>query len=288
MRIGFQKYGTLILVKERGELDRRLKERGVAVHWAEFAYGPPMLEALNANRLDFASSGETPPVYALAAQGSDLAYVGYQSAAPAGEAVLVDRNSPVRGLAELRGRKIAVARGSNAHYLLTRALLSSGLQSSDIDLVYLTPAEARSAFESGAVDAWAVWDFHLAAAETSLHARILIDGRSLVDNHEVFTSRAAFVREHAELIDLILDEIAQTDAWTRAHVTEAAELLNRRLNIGVPVLQKALERRGYGVHKAGAELARAQQAIADTLWTQKLLPRRVDVAEAFPTLRVIQ
>ncbi|MDD2768213.1 MAG: aliphatic sulfonate ABC transporter substrate-binding protein [Methylococcus sp.] len=286
IRIGYQKYGTLILVKARGELDRRLKQAGVTVDWAEFAFGPPMLEALNAAHLDFAASGETPPVFALAAKGSDLIYLGYESASPEGEAILVAKDSGIGGISELKGRKVAVARGSNAHYLLIRALASAGLDWKDIQPVYLAPADARAAFANGTVDAWAIWDFHLAAIQELGEARILADGKQLVQNYEIYTSRRDFIRQHPDLAKTVLEEIARTDEWAKTHTAEAAELLDRQLGIGVGILQRALGRRAYGLHPADTELANSQQNIADTLHALGLLPKPVQVSLALSATEI--
>ncbi|QSA96121.1 sulfonate ABC transporter substrate-binding protein [Methylococcus sp. EFPC2] len=282
VRIGYQKYGTLILVKARGQLEQRLKALNVAVRWAEFSFGPPMLEALNAGHLDIAATGETPPVFALAARGSKLAYVGYEEPSPEGEAVLVRKDSDISRLEDLKGRKVAVSRGSNAHYLLIKALESAHLGWKDIQPVYLLPAEARAAFATGAVDAWAVWDFHLAAAQESLPARVLADGKGLVANHEIYTSSRDFADRYPELTRILLDEIGDVDTWVHGHPDEAAELLDRQLNVGKPALKRALSRRGYGLHPADAALASAQQAVADTLHGQGLLPRPIRVADAAP------
>jgi sulfonate transport system substrate-binding protein len=280
VRIGYQKYGTLVLVKARGQLDRRLAAAGARVQWAEFPFGPPMLEALNAGHLDLAASGETPPVFAQAAKGSSLVYLGYEAPSPEGEALLVRNEAPIRRVADLKGRKIAVARGSNAHYFLLRALEAAGLGWQDIQPVYLLPAEARAAFATGEVDAWAIWDFHLAAAEASLAVRVLADAQGLTPNHEIYTSRRDFVQAHPGLLRSVLAEIAATDEWAKTHVEQAAVLLDRQLQIGTGVLLRALKRRGYGLHPADPTLRANQQRVADTLLALGLLPRPIKVSEA--------
>lgn len=157
LRIGYQKYGTLVLLKARGTLEKRLAEDGVKVQWTEFPGGPQLLEGLNVGSIDFGVTGETPPVFAQAA-GADLLYVAYEPPAPTSEAILLPKDSPIRSVAELKGRKVALNKGSNVHYLLVRALEQAGLKYSDIQPVYLPPADARAAFERHSVDAWVIWD----------------------------------------------------------------------------------------------------------------------------------
>src|SRR5690606_11592962 len=140
LRIGYQKYGTLVLLKARGTLEKRLAGQGFTVQWTEFPGGPQLLEGLNVGSIDFGVTGETPPVFAQAA-GVDVVYVAHEPPAPSGEAILLPKASPIRSLAELKGKKIALNKGSNVHYLLVRALESAGLEYADIQPVYLPPAD---------------------------------------------------------------------------------------------------------------------------------------------------
>jgi sulfonate transport system substrate-binding protein len=170
LRIGYQKYGTLTLLKGRGTLDQRLAAQGIAVKWTEFPAGPVLLEGLNVGSIDFGTVGEAPPIFAQAA-GANLVYVANEPPAPASEAIVVPKASTLSSLAELKGRKVALNKGSNVHYLLVRALEKAGLKYGDITPVYLPPADARAAFERGSVDAWVIWDPFLAAAQTARRAR---------------------------------------------------------------------------------------------------------------------
>ncbi|BBA37078.1 ABC transporter, substrate-binding protein, aliphatic sulfonates family [Methylocaldum marinum] len=280
IRIGYQKFGTLILLKSKRDLERRLAPLGVSVAWAEFQFGPPMLEALNAGSIDFATTGETPPVFGQAARGSRLVYVGYESPSPEGEAIIVPKDSNISSVADLKGRRVAVAKGSNSHYLLVRALAEAGLGLSDIQVSYLAPADARAAFERGAVDAWSIWDFYLAAAQESLGVRILVDGKGLVDNHEIYTSRRGFAERYPALVKIVLEEIAKIDDWTRDHSAEAADFLSRQVGIAPSALERALKRRRYGPNDVSPELVEAQQKIADTLHAIGLVPQPIRIADA--------
>src|SRR5205823_12105586 len=121
IRIGFQKYGTLVLLKTRGLLEERLKPLGWSVQWTEFPAGPQLLEALNVGAIDFGTTGEAPPIFAQAA-GAPLVYVGYEPPAPKGEAIIVPKDSPIQSVADLKGHKVALNKGLNVHYVLVLAI----------------------------------------------------------------------------------------------------------------------------------------------------------------------
>ena len=278
--LGYQKYGSLIILKSTGELEKRLKEKGVVVKWAEFQFGPPMLEALNAGSLDFAITGETPPVFAQAAKGSPLVYVANEPASPQGEGIIVKADSNVKTVADLKGKKVAAAKGSNSHYFLIQALAKAGLALSDIDLAYLAPADARAALERGDVAAWSIWDYFYAAAEVQLGTRTLTNGEGIVNNYAFYTSRRDFVEKYPELVEIVLDEVRKTDEWIKNNPADAAEKLAVNVGVDAKILEKALRRSNYGPEHIKPEVAAAQQKIADTLVDIKLLPNAIKVEDA--------
>src|SRR5881392_1133122 len=174
LRIGYQKSAVnLVILKQQGTLEKLFPQ--AKVQWIEFPAGPQLLEALSAGSLEFGLTGDTPPVFAQAA-GKDLLYVGAEPAKPLSSAILVPRDSAIRQLSDLKGRRIALQKGSSAHYLLVRAVEKALLQWADIQPVYLAPADARAAFERRSVDAWAIWDPFYAAAELALGPRVLATG----------------------------------------------------------------------------------------------------------------
>ncbi|PTT82082.1 sulfonate ABC transporter substrate-binding protein, partial [Pelomonas sp. HMWF004] len=158
LRIGFQKSASLLtLQKSTGSLEKRLAPLGVSVKWVEFPAGPQLLEGLNVGAVDVGFVGEAPPIFAQAA-GAKFVYIGFDPAAPEAEAIVVPKDSAIKSVAELKGKKVALNKGSNVHYLLVKALEQAGLKYTDIQPVFLPPADARAAFERGAVDAWVIWD----------------------------------------------------------------------------------------------------------------------------------
>ena len=278
IRIGYQKYGTLTILKSRGSLEERLKPEGVSVQWVQFPAGPQLLEALNTGSLDFGHTGEAPPIFAQAA-GAPLVYVANEPPNPKGEAILVPKDSPIQDVAGLKGKKVALNKGSNVHYLLVEALKAAGLKYSDIQTAFLPPADARAAFEQGKVDAWVIWDPFFTAAKRATGARVLRDGEGLVANREFYLAAKPFSEQHPDHIKAILEELQKVDDWAAAKPTEVAKLLSPELSLDVPTLEEVAKRRPYGVEPITDEVVAYQQKVADTFLELKLLPKPLKVSD---------
>lgn len=284
LRIGYQKYGTLTLLKARGTLEKRLAPQGITVKWTEFPAGPQLLEGLNVGAVDFGTVGEAPPIFAQAA-GAQLVYVGNEPPAPTAEAIVVPKGSAIRSVAELRGKRVALNKGSNVHYLLVRQLEKAGVPYGEIQPVYLPPANARAAFERGAVDAWVIWDPFLAAAEKQLGARVLADGRgadgkNVVSNHQFYLASRPYAQAKPEIVKLILDELATLGNWAQKNPKDATAVLTGEVGLPADVLDLAVSRFSYGARPVSAEVLAEQQRIADVFHTLKLIPRPIKVADA--------
>ena len=279
VRIGYQKYGTLVLLKASGSLEKRLAPLHVEVQWTEFPAGPQLLEGLNVGSIDFGTVGEAPPIFAQAA-GADLVYIGNEPAAPAAEAVIVPKNSPIKSVAELKGKKVAINKGANAHYLLVKVLEKAGVRYNDIDTVFLAPADARAAFERGSVDAWAIWEPFLSAAERQTGARILANGQGVVSNHQFFLAARPYAAKRRDVVAIILEEVATVDEWAKTKPKEAATALQPEIGLDEPTLEQSLSRGGYGVKPITAAVLAEQQKIADTFYDLKLIPKHINVRDA--------
>lgn len=278
-RIGYQKYGTLILLKARGTLEQRLAPLGVSVSWTEFPAGPQLLEGLNVGSIDFGTVGETPPIFAQAAN-AQITYIGYEPPAPGGEAIVVPKDSPLKSVADLKGKKIVLNKGSNVHYLLVRALEQAGLKYADVEVVFLPPADARAAFERGSVDAWVIWDPFLAAAETSIGARVLKDGRSTVNNHQFYLAEKTYAERRPDVIAIAFEELQKVDEWAQHKPKEVAAALAPLTGLNAPTLELALGRGGFGVSYLNDKVIAEQQKIADTFLSLKLIPKPLSIREA--------
>ena len=164
IRIGYQKATELDLLRTRGELDKKLKDLGATAEWALFPSGPPMLEAMNAGKIDFGGVGESPPIFSQAA-GGQFYYVAFTIWSSESQDIVVAKNSPIQTPADLRGKKVVLQKGSSAHYLLLETLQAANIPVDQVQVISLSPADARGAFEQGSVDAWSIWDPFLAVAQ---------------------------------------------------------------------------------------------------------------------------
>ncbi len=281
LRIGYQKYGTLVILKARGTLDKRLAEKGIEVKWTEFPFGPPLLEAINVGSIDVGTVGESPPIFAQAA-GADLVYIGNEPPASSGEALLVLKDSPVKTVADLKGKRVAVAKGSNANYLLVKLIENAGLKFSDVEVSYLAPADGRAAFESGRVDAWAIWDPFYAAAEKQLNVRVLADGKSAVSNYQFYLSSRPYAEKYPEIVKILLEEIDKVDQWGLQNNKEVAKAIAPLIGVDLPITELAAGRLGYGIKPVTPKVLESQQNIADKFFELKLVPRQVRVLDALP------
>lgn len=278
LRIGFQKGSlNLALLRSYGLLEQRLP--GARIQWAEFPAGPQLLEALALGSVDLGATGDAPPVFAQAA-GKDVVYVGAEPPKPDSSALLVKPDSALRTLADLKGRRIALQKGSSAHFLTVQAVRRGGLAWSDIQPVYLPPAEARAAFERGSVDAWAVWDPYYAAAEISGELRTLATSRGLTNNNTFYLASRALSRQPA-LLKTLFQALTATDARVQADRRDAVQRYAEFAGLPLPTVQRMLERRGAApVGPLTDQLVAEQQQVADAFAELGLIPRPIHVADA--------
>ncbi len=282
LRIGFQKSASLfVLQKAQGTLEKRLAPLGVGVKWVEFPAGPQLLEGLNVGAVDVGFVGEAPPIFAQAA-GARFVYVGNDPAAPQAEALVVPKDSALRSVSDLKGKRIALNKGSNVHYLLVRLLEKNNLKYSDITPVFLAPADARAAFEKGAVDAWAIWDPFLAAVEKQTGARQLADGTGVVNGFNYYLAQTDFAQVNPHLIRELFANTQEAARFVQADVPRAAALIAPLQGLDAVVVEASLRRYRFGVVPLTPAVAAEQQKIADAFLDLKLIPKPIRIADALP------
>ncbi|MDR1111272.1 MAG: aliphatic sulfonate ABC transporter substrate-binding protein [Deltaproteobacteria bacterium] len=282
LRVGFQKSSTLlILLKGQGTLEKALGPLGVGVEWNEFTSGLPMVEALNVGALDLSADvADTVPLFAQSA-GTEFTYFLQERPSPTAEGIVVPSGSPVQGTADLKGRRLAVAKASGAHYLTVVALKKAGLVfGQDVEISYLQPADARTAFESGAIDAWATWDPFLATVEIGSGARKIDDGASTgVSYTRFYPISTAYLAANPEVARVVADELRGMGEWVKANPDEAARLQAPLVGLDEGIVRKGNERRSYGVAPVDGVAIAEQQKIADLFVEEKLLPKPIAVSQ---------
>lgn len=279
LNIGYQKYGLLPVIKERGELEAALKDQNIQVKWVEFPGGPQLLEGLNVGSVSFGEVGEAPPIFAQAAN-SNLVYVANQPATPRAEALIVQKNSNIKDIQQLKGKRVALNKGSNVHYLLLKILEKNHLTLDDIEVVYLPPSDARAAFERGAVDAWVIWDPFFAAAEHQIGARVLASGEGNANNYQFYMADRKFVEQNPEIIQTVVQELNEASDWIASNKDEAAQLLVKPTGLDYKILQTSIGRMSFGVYPISTEVAQHQQKVADVFHQQKLIPNKINIQAA--------
>ncbi|WP_197337495.1 aliphatic sulfonate ABC transporter substrate-binding protein [Ralstonia solanacearum] len=281
LRIGFQKSAVnLVIVKESRALERRFPDTRVS--WLEFPAGPQQLEALSAGSLDVAFTGDTPPVFAQAA-GKDLRYVGVEPPKPDSSAILVPQGSTLKTLADLKGKRVALQKGSSAHFLIVSGLRKGGLTFADIQPVYLTPADARAAFERGSIDAWGIWDPYYAATELAIQPRVLATGRGLSSNNSFYFTPRAFAEQHGDTIAALFAELSRADRLVQENRKEAAQRIADFSGLSLATVHLFLSRRPASPVRPlvpdRPEAIAEQQRVADAFHGLGLIPRPVRPAE---------
>lgn len=262
LRVGHQK-GWLSILKGRGTLEKELAPLGVSVTWTEFNAGPVQLEALNVGAIDFGDVGEAPPIFAQAA-GAPLVYAGATVPRPRLEAIIVPKDSPIKTIADLKGKRVAYNKGSN------------------VQSVFLPPPDARAAFQKGAIDAWIIWDPFLAAAQKTLDARLLADASGVVNNRAYYFTSRDFASKNTDVLKIAIRQINDIDTWASKNKTAAAAELSAVLGLDKSITELYLSRSEFGTAPVNSAILAEQQKIADTFFELKLIPKKLNLLHAAP------
>lgn len=277
-RIGYQKGGLFSVAKQQQTFEKRLKPLGVeTVKWTEFQFGPPLMEALGLGAIDIGPVGDSPPVFAQAA-GANVVYITATAASQ--NALLVPANSPVKSVAELKGKKIAIAKGSSSHNLTVQLLKKAGVRYDEITPVYLTPADAAAAFARGSVDAWTIWDPYFAIAELRQKARVLATDGDVKPSHSFYLANRDFANRHPNVVQAVIEEIGKLTEWSAANRDQLAALISQVTGVDLAAQQRAVNRAIIELKRFTPEVIAQQQEIADTFFELGLIPRKIAIREA--------
>ncbi len=278
IRIGTQKGGFFPAVRQRHSLEDAFKPLGIEIKWIDFQFGPPLLEAINVGSVDFGFVGDAPPIFAQAG-GARIRYAAAVKSEGTTQAIIVPQDSPIKTLADLRGKRIAFGKGSSAHNLLVAALEKAGIDWSDITPAPLAPADATAAFVKGSVDAWSIWDPYLALAELKQNARVIVFDKDVHKPNAFYIVGSDFVEKYPSLVAKLNAVFASEGEWADVHHEDVARAQAEATGVDIEAIRRFVDRSNYRVVPVDDEIIKSQQVVADRFARLGLIPKPVKVSD---------
>lgn len=279
LRVGFQKTSLPVIAQQRHSLETALEPQGITVKWVEFTAGPPVVEALNVGAIDLGWTGDAPPIFGQSA-GSAIVYVAALPSNGLGEAIIAKPASGIKTIADLKGKSVAVGKGTSANNLLVAALEKNGLTLGDITITYLSPADAAAAFASDKVDAWAIWDPFLAIAETRYAPNVVVRTKDVLDVNTYFLANHDFAAQHPDTITTAIKALGEAAIWADANRDKVAAALHEVTGVPLDAQTLAANRAEFGIFPLDAEIIAHQQETADRFFRLGLIPNPVRISDA--------
>jgi sulfonate transport system substrate-binding protein len=252
------------------------------VKFARFDFGPPLVQAAASGEIDLGYVGTVPPISGAAKQYG-FKIVATQHGADvtkAAENIIVPKDSPLQTLSDLKGKKIAIPQGSSAHGLALLALKSVGLTPKDVEFVYLSPAAGATAFNTGKVDAWSIWNPQSAIALGD-GARILAKGLPPIDqvnNYYVATDKSLNDPNRRAALTDVLTRVARLFNWAQRNPDEYAKAIAKETGVPIEDARATVDAYPFKVAPVTPEDIKAEQELSDAFFESGELPKRVDVA----------
>jgi len=277
IRIGYQKTGVLVIARQQATLEKYFNDKGVQIKWIEFTSGPPMLEAMSVGSVDFGAVGDSPPVFAQAAN-ANIVYVAGQRISN-GQGILVPHDSTIQSVAGLKGKRVGFTKASSAHNIVVQALEKAGLAYEDITPIYLTPPDAGPAFANGSIDAWAVWDPYFAIGEKKQNGRILINAHEVTKTNSFFIANKDFAREQPVILADVIRKLAEAAEWAEANRSSVATSLAGVTGVPLDIQTVAVDRASFLIGPITDDIIETQQGVADRFHKLGLIPKPVAIRD---------
>jgi len=278
LRVGDQSGLVQTLLQAAGEAQTPT----LPLSWHPFPAGPALLEALSAGAVDVGVVGNAPPVFAQAG-GFDIRIIGVADGAQNNNALLLPQGSTVQQVADLKGRRVAVAKGSSGHYLLLAALRQAGLSPREVKIAYASPIDAQNAFASDHLDAWAVW-YPFVGQATAHGARVLVDGSAWPEtglNFTVASGQALADPQRARQLGERRVRLARAQAWATAHPDAWAQALAGSTRLPLELVREMLAHQHLRYVPIDPSIIALQQRLADAFAAERLIPKPLQVEQVF-------
>lgn len=284
LRVGDQRGATFSLLKAAGELDHVPYK----IEWATFSVGAPLVEAIKAGAVDFGYVGSSTMTFGLAS-GAPLKAIGVWRFHGPGSGLMVRPDGPIQSLADLRGKRIAVVRGSPAHLFVAQLLRNTGIPNDAVTWVFLPPSDAKAAMAGRSIDAWAIWDPYLAIGEREDHLRVLATSEKVSSEVECAVASAqATLTKRAELLDFMA-RVRRAYRWSETHKEAFARAYAQETGLPIEIARIARGRMQVEVLQKITDEAIAQhQKGADLYADIGVIPKRIDIAQVYDRSFVLE
>ncbi|WP_162897989.1 aliphatic sulfonate ABC transporter substrate-binding protein [Companilactobacillus formosensis] len=277
--IGYQKGDPFDIAKQRGEFSKKMEKKGYKVVFKEFSDGNSLMQALKAGSVDYARTGDTPPVSALST-GTKLTYVAASSSKAKGSGILVKKSSSISSIEDLKGKKVAYTKGTSSQYMLLAALKKAGLSADDITWVNMDQSSASVAFSKGKVDAWATWDPYTAQAQLTQNAKLVTNGVGITNNRDYILTTQSYAKKNTEISKCLIKYLQEDMTWANNNHSELITMMSKSLKVSKSVVKKMVERRTYGISTMNNTYAKEEQKIADLFYEEGLIENKVTVSDS--------
>jgi len=276
LKVGSQRGGTKAVLLASGALDGA----PYRIEWSEFPAAQPLLEALSAGAVDLGEAGDAPFLFAYAG-GAKIKAVQAGKSGGSSTAILVRKGSPIRTVADLRGKKVATGRGSIGHYLLLRQIEDAGLKPTDVTVVFLAPGDAKAAFSSGAIDAWVTWGSYIALARLHDDATVLADGEKVLSGFGYEAASQSAIDGKRPQVEDFLRRLAKARRWAAEHPKEFAAVLSKETGLSPEIALYTVERYRLTPAPIGDEAVAEARAVLDRFRASGSVTSTRDPADAF-------
>jgi len=276
LKVGDQQLQTRGVLEASGQL----KDVPYKIEWFNFPAAQPLGEALNAGAIDVGGLGDAPLIFAYAA-GAKVRAVAATRSQPVDLAIIVPDNSPIKTVADLKGKRIATTRGSIGHYLAIATLERANIKQSDVSLRFMQPADAKAALASGNVDAWSTWDPYVALAEQRDHDRSIANGVNLSSGLSFQAATDDSIKsKRAEIADF-LKRVAAGQRWALSHPDEVAAIQSRVTGLPPDVLKVVYQRAQLHPVAIDDSLIAEQQKTADLYHRADVIKTPLNITPSF-------
>jgi sulfonate transport system substrate-binding protein len=276
LKVGDQQLQTRGVLEASGQL----KDVPYQIEWFNFPAAQPLGEALNAGAIDIGGLGDAPLIFAYAA-GARVRAVAATRSQPVDLAILVPAGSPIKSAADLKGKRIATTRGSIGHFLAIATLERAGIKLSDVTLAFMQPADAKSALESGNVDAWSTWDPYVALGELHDNNRSIANGVGLSSGLSFQAATDESIKTKRAQIDDFVRRVAAGQQWALSHPDEVAAIQSRVTHLPADVLKVVYQRAQLKPITIDSKVIAEQQRTADLYVRAGVIKTTLDVTPSF-------